>query len=175
MNDSPMDSWLMEWAGVWRVRGLVGRVQVEPGRRLRSSLGRCEPASGKVRIHPALFEPENAELFREVACHEAAHVATYLLHGRNVRPHGREWKSLIVAAGYPPTARMNPARLSESLQERLQPRVSYRHRCLGCGATRVARRRFKRWRCRTCYEAGLNGKMQIVRLTSSVAKAQDHP
>ena len=155
-------AWLEEWATLWRTADLAGRIQIEPGPRLRRSLGRCQPASGRVHIHTALFESENAELFREVVCHEAAHVAVYLLHGRRVRPHGREWQQLVVAAGYPPTTRMDPRRLSGKLQKVLQPKVIYRHRCLACGATRMARRRVGSWRCRACRDAGLDGRLEIV-------------
>ena len=162
LTGNDIDAWLAEWAVVWGARDLAERVRVEPGRRLRSSLGRCQPALGLVRIHPALFEAENAELFREVVCHEAAHVAAYLIHGRGIRPHGREWKGLVVAAGYPARARMDPRRLSGGVQEALRPKKLYRHRCLDCGAVRMARRRCSSWRCRGCWDAGLPGELEVV-------------
>lgn len=165
MNTPRIDTWLTEWATLWRALDLANRVQVEPGRRLRRSLGRCEPASGQVTIHPVLFEPENTDLFREVVCHESAHVAVHLLHGRGARPHGREWQGLVAAAGYLPETKMDPRRLPERLQTTFQPRFSYRYTCPVCSATWMAHRRVNRWRCRVCYDAGLEGKLQIVRVT----------
>ena len=159
-----IEAWLEEWAAIWRTGDLTGRVQIEPGRRLRRSLGRCHPTSGQVRIHPALFEPENAELLREVVCHEAAHAAVHLLHGRKVRPHGPEWKHLMISAGYASKARMDPNRLPPWLRTAMQPDVLYRHSCAVCGATRMAGRRVSRWRCRACRDAGLEGQLQIVRV-----------
>ena len=163
MNAPPIDAWLEQWAVVWGISDLAGRVRVEPGRRLRRSLGRCRPVSGQIQLLPALFEPENIELLREVVCHEAAHAAAHLLHGR-VRPHGREWKALMIAAGYEPRTRMDPRQLSGELQARMQPSIRYRHTCTLCGATRMAGRRVANWRCRRCRERGLEGRLRVVRV-----------
>lgn len=164
MNVPDIQTWIAEWSALWQTGDLTERVRIEPGRRIRRSLGLCQQASGRVQIHPALFEPENAGLLREVVCHEAAHVAVHLLHGRKARPHGLEWKRLMVRAGYSPKARMDPSRLSPQLQSRLQPRTFYRHTCPGCGATRIAARRVTNWRCRACRDAGLEGRLRIVRV-----------
>jgi hypothetical protein len=45
-------------------------------------------------------------LLQEVLCHEMAHLATRELHGRNVRPHGPEWKALMTSAGFEPRTRL---------------------------------------------------------------------
>ena len=127
---------------------------------MRASLGRCHPADGRVRLNPALFDEPEA-LLREVVCHEAAHVAVYLLHGNFARPHGREWKELMVKAGFEPRVRMNPAVLSQKFQRAVRPRFVYQHRCPVCGASRVARRPVHRWRCRACRESGLEGALEI--------------
>jgi len=169
MNPTQLAAWLNEWAALWCVDDLIRQVQVEPGRRLRRSLGRCQPETGDVRIHPALFDPQNADLFREVVCHEVAHAAVYMLHGRKVRPHGREWKLLVAAAGYEPSTKMDPRRLPRRLQVGMAPKTLYRHSCPVCGATRSAGRRVANWRCRACHESGLEGRLQIV----SVPKAEN--
>jgi predicted SprT family Zn-dependent metalloprotease len=163
MNVPPIDAWLARWAAVWGIGDLSGRVRVEPGRRLRRSLGRCRPGSGQITVLPALFEPENAELLREVVCHEAAHAAAHILHG-NVQPHGREWKDLMIAAGYEPKARMDPRRLPGGLLARMRPTTRYRHTCTICGAWRMAGRRVQDWRCRRCRQRGLEGRLRVVRV-----------
>ena len=164
MNTPPIANWLAEWADLWRTGTLEKHVHVAPCSRLRRSLGRCRPSTGRVTIHPALFEPAHAELLREVVCHETAHAAVYLLHGSHVRPHGREWKTLVAGAGYPPTTRMDPRRLPRDLRVRLMPAHLYRHTCSGCGATRTAARRVRNWRCRRCRDAGLSGWLRIARV-----------
>ena len=119
--------WLDEWSRVWSLPALSERARFEPGRRLRTSLGRCHPSTGSIRLHPALLDEPEA-LLREVACHEAAHVAVFMQHGSAARPHGREWAALMVAAGYEPRARMDPARLSQTFREAVRPRVRRRRR-----------------------------------------------
>lgn len=159
-----MESWLEEWAHLWGTPALPSHLKIEVGRRLRTSLGRCYPGSGKVQLHPALFDDENANLFREVVCHEAAHAAAQLLHGESIRPHGQEWKRLMVAAGYSPKARMDPSRLSRSMQAAVRPKVNFRYTCENCGVQRETQRRNRRWRCRRCFDAGQGGKLRFERI-----------
>jgi len=163
MSAEHIPAWLIEWAGIWNSPELLDRVQVVPGKRLRTSLGRCQPATGRIQLHPALFALEGHALFREIVCHEVAHVAVHLLHGEKVRPHGAQWKELVAAAGYPPVARMDPLRLPRQVQSALQPTVLYLHRCPVCRVTRSARRRVRNWRCRACRKRGLSGLLRIFR------------
>jgi SprT protein len=159
-SEARIASWIAGWAETWAIPSLTERIRCEASPRLRTSLGRCYPASGLIRIHRALFdEPE--ELLREVVCHEAAHLAVYLRHGRRARPHGREWKELMAAAGFDPRARLRLERLSPQGQLALQPRVLYRYSCPTCRVSRVARRRVRAWRCRVCREAGREGALEI--------------
>ena len=72
--------------------------------RLHRSLGRCRPAQGLITLRPDL-----ASSFDAVLCHEAAHVAAFVLHGRTVRPHGAEWASLVAAVGFDPVVRTRMA------------------------------------------------------------------
>ena len=147
-------------ARTWSVAALAERTHVETSARLRTSLGRCHPPTGRIRLHRALLEaPE--ELLREVVCHEAAHVAVYLCHGNAARPHGPEWAELMAAAGFEPRVRMDPAVVSQKFQRAVRPRFLYQHRCPVCGTSRVARRPVRRWRCRACRESGLEGGLEI--------------
>ncbi len=121
MNHEQVTTWLAEWARTWSLPTLAERARLETSSRLRTSLGRCYPSTGRIRIHPALLE-EPEELLREVVCHEAAHVAVYLRHGKHTRPHGPEWVELMTAAGFAPRVRMNPAALSQNFQRRIRTR-----------------------------------------------------
>ena len=150
------------WAHLWGVPGLTESVTVEFSRRFRSSLGQCRPIQGRIRL-AAHLEQGNDDLLEEVLCHELAHVAVHRLHGRRVRPHGREWKSLVAAAGFEPRARFDPA--AGKFPPR-PPRARWEHRCPVCRATRMAGRPVRNWRCGACYSAGRSGKLIITRVPS---------
>lgn len=96
--------WLANWAAIWGVPDLPSRVRIVFSQRLRRALGRCSPRTGSIRLNPGLLDAA-PEALREVVCHEAAHAAVWLLHGRSARPHGREWKDLMRRAGYEPRVR----------------------------------------------------------------------
>ena len=87
------------------------------------SLGRCYADRQLIRIARFVLE-ESEDLFREVLCHEAAHVAANHLHGRSIRPHGRQWKALLQQAGYPPSARYK----DPALAKRPKPRTPRKRR-----------------------------------------------
>lgn len=161
MKHPKIGEWLEEWARIWSLPDLPRQTQFETSGRLTSSLGRCQPQSGRIRIHPALLDEPEAML-REVLCHEAAHIAVHLRHGRSASPHGREWRELMREAGYQPRARIHVDGLSESMRAALAPKVLYEHRCGGCGMSRLARRRMRSWRCRKCWSSGRGGKLTIA-------------
>lgn len=102
---------LQGWCDLWNVGELAPEISVEISSRMTRSLGRCYPDRKLIRL--ARFVLEHSEdLFQEVLCHEAAHLAAYELHGRSIRPHGPEWKALIQMAGYPPSVRYKGVPLS---------------------------------------------------------------
>ncbi|MCP3980292.1 MAG: SprT family zinc-dependent metalloprotease [bacterium] len=169
MNTSRTTAWLQTWADVWGVPDLPDRLRVEYAPRLRRSLGRCTPATGHIRLHPALRDA-GISLLKEVLCHEAAHAAVYLLYGAGRRPHGVEWARLMRAAGFEPRARVDEADLPDVVRKASQPRRLYRHRCPVCGTQRTARRVVRRWRCRRCLEAGLDGLLSITTLLSRTSE-----
>ena len=100
------------WCDLWGVRDLAPEISFEISSRMTRSLGRCYPDRRLIRIARFVLE-ESEDLFQEVLCHEAAHVAAYHLHGQTIRPHGREWKALIQMAGYPPSVRYKGVPLSK--------------------------------------------------------------
>jgi hypothetical protein len=112
------------WARAWGVPGLEERVDIAFSARFRTSLGRCQPATGRIRLAAFLLAGPD-EILHETLCHEAAHAAVYELHGGGPRPHGPEWKALMRAAGFPARARV-PAELVPGLapprRRRARPR-----------------------------------------------------
>lgn len=99
-----MQGSLEDWCHLWGVDGLSTEIRVEISTRMTRSLGRCYPDRKLIRIASFVLQ-ESEELFQEVLCHETAHLAAYRLHGRSIRPHGREWKALMATAGYEPAVR----------------------------------------------------------------------
>lgn len=174
LEPARIDRWLSEWGSAWGVPGLAASIEVSIGRRLRSSLGRCHPRSGKIRIHPALLA-ESEALLREVLCHEAAHVAAFRLHGHGPRPHGAEWAALMRLAGYDARARVDLQSLSPGLREALSPRFLYQHSCVACGVSRTARRAVRGWRCRRCRDAGREGRLEIRKIAHSTSSGATPP
>ena len=155
---------LDRWRHLWDVPHLEAKSRIEWSPRLTRSLGRCYPNRRLIRIASCL-EGETApeELLQEVLCHEMAHLAARELHGRNVRPHGPEWKALMTSAGYEPRTRLpSPNGAPRPGRRRRAPYV-YLHRCPVCQLFRAARRLMSRWRCSACVASGLEGRLTITR------------
>lgn len=149
---------LQQWSHRWGVPGLEFAVAVTVSGRLRRSLGRCHPNRGTIDLRPDVLSAPR-KTFDAVLCHEAAHIAGFLLHGRTVRPHGPEWAALVTAAGFDPVVRMGPPSIKPHRPR--PPGYRFEHRCPVCQTTRLARRRMRGWRCAECVEAGLDGAMEI--------------
>ena len=153
-----MEEFLQSWCRAWGVADLAPRISVEISTRMTRSLGRCYPDQKLIRIAQFVLD-QSKELFQEVLCHEAAHLAAYEIHGRTIRPHGPEWKVLIQQAGYEPKVKLSgdcafPTRPPRS-------NLRYEHRCPVCQATRFAKRPMRRWRCAQCVKSGLSGRLEI--------------
>lgn len=63
------------------------------------------PAECEIRIARWLFDEEHGEQWRDTVRHEVAHAHVYTTVGRDVDPHGDEWKKAARRAGADPTAR----------------------------------------------------------------------
>lgn len=153
---------LSTWAREWGLPGLENKVSVAYSVRLRRSLGRCTPVDGRIVLCVSL-RSASPEQLAPVLCHEAAHAATFLLYGRQVAPHGREWAELVKAVGHTPSmAILKPD--PTILQAPRHHRKTYRfeHRCPVCQSVRWAARQVSRWRCAECRAAGLDGVLEIL-------------
>jgi predicted SprT family Zn-dependent metalloprotease len=168
-EEQPYEDWLSAWAVAWGLPELPYRVRIAFSGRLQSSLGRCSPRDGLIRLNPGLLDGAPAAL-REVVCHEAAHVATWLLHGRRAQAHGREWKDLMRLAGYEPRVRWSEAAVPPAVRDRRRPTVVYVHSCPVCRAQWIARRTSKAWRCATCRSAGRDGRLTVQKRDAGEAE-----
>lgn len=149
---------LRRWEKLWEVPGLASKASVTANPRLRSTLGRFISAKRRIELHPKLYRSET-NLLPEVLCHEAAHLAVSIRESGRVPPHGKHWASLMRAAGFEPKVR--PSRTC--LPRRGVRRKLYEHRCPVCQTVRFASRPVPNWRCSSCAEAGLAGRMMISR------------
>jgi predicted SprT family Zn-dependent metalloprotease len=160
----PVDGALQQVAelgALWGVPHLADRVTITFSRRLTSSLGHCMPREGRLTIADRLRDGP-ADLLAEVVAHEAAHAAAFLLHGPRRRPHGPEWKALMVRAGFPPRRLLDvPDTLRPPPRRR---RYVWEHYCPVCAAHRTAGRPVHQWRCVRCHESGRSGRLRITRL-----------
>jgi predicted SprT family Zn-dependent metalloprotease len=159
-ESDPYEAWLAAWAAAWSLPELPYRVRIAFSSRLQGSLGRCSPRTGVIRLNPGLLDGPTAAL-REVVCHEAAHVATWLLYGRHASAHGREWRELMRLAGYEPRVRWAESAVPAAVRERRRSSAVYVHACPVCRAQWIARTTSSAWRCATCRDAGRDGRLTV--------------
>lgn len=115
---------LHAWCALWKTEGLVAEMSISLSRRMTSSLGRAHYRRKHIGLQHALIDPCAADLLREVLCHEAAHLAAYELYGSKIRPHGREWRTLLASAGFPPRVTID----SKSLPQNFRVKSARRRR-----------------------------------------------
>lgn len=174
MNQTELRSTILECSQLWEMSELPGLVKVEFSRRMKTSLGRCLPELGIIRLNNKLKSRSRA-FVREVLCHELAHFAVHRRYGANVRPHGLEWRRLIELAGYQAKRRMLD--LSSEIKSKIQKtadsgngvqnqrcRPLFAHRCPVCQSVRLTGTSARRWRCAECVVDGLDGELVISRV-----------
>ncbi len=83
------------------VPNLATRIEININPRLKRSLGRCYRDRAQLSLNPLLLSPDRESLLVECLCHESAHVAVRVRFGRRAKPHGPEWRQLVMQAGYP--------------------------------------------------------------------------
>ena len=151
---------LTRWGRTWHTPTLPKRVTITFSPRLRKSLGRVRPATGIVTLNAKLAAAPR-EVVLEVVCHEVAHVAAHLLHGRRAKPHGPEWRALVAAAGYEPTTKMQCRWLPQPAPAKWNAR-RHHYRCPSCQADYYVRRRNSRLHCAKCNRARVAVPLHFV-------------
>lgn len=141
----------------WGAADLAPVVDIAFSPRLRRTLGRTRVDARRVRLNLELARADPA-LLREVLCHELAHIVVYERHGRDARPHGPEWRDLMKRAGCQPDTRVAQR---GSARGRAGRRRRYEHVCPVCQHARFAARLMGRWRCKSCRDAGLEGRLEV--------------
>lgn len=154
-----MKALIHPWGCRWGIPGFERNLAILQSKRLTRSLGRCQPNNRTITLRSDL----PAYQLPAILCHEAAHIAAFLLFGPGLKPHGPEWASLVTQAGFTPYARGPGVSSPPSFRHPI-PTGAYRyaHQCLVCQTTRWARRPIRRWRCAECRALGLTGEMKII-------------
>jgi predicted SprT family Zn-dependent metalloprotease len=147
---------LRSWTRAWNVPELL-QTRVEVSRRLVTSVARSYPERLLIRIDERAFFDNRA---LEVLAHEAAHIATFLKCGRNVRPHGPEWAALLARIGLAPSISCGVSWGDREGARR--PELMFDHRCPICETLRTARRHVASWRCAACVEQGRDGHLRVT-------------
>jgi len=155
------------WAQIWKYPGLEDTISFEVSHRLYRSIARVQLQKRIIRLSsPVSLDNELA--LREILCHEVAHIVAFERHGRNIRPHGKEWAELMRTAGYEARIRINPKDIGIKMPKTpnnlyLRKRYTYEHRCPVCQVRKTAGRPVRQWRCVACVDAGLTGELEITR------------
>ena len=159
---------VVRWGQLWGVPELGSEVSLRLSTRFRRSLGTYRPSRSEITLAAWLMDGP-APLLDEVLCHESAHAAVFFMHGREARPHGREWQGLMARAEMPARLRIPTSELPDSRPVTPRANAVWEHRCPVCQATRFSKTRVTRWRCRSCRALGLSGKL-LTRLMTGLAK-----
>jgi predicted SprT family Zn-dependent metalloprotease len=153
-------------ADLWGVPALRERVRIIPSPWMAVTLAHAHPARNTISISTRALESGSDERIREVLCHELAHLASGMGHGRRVHPHGREWQELMRQTGYEPRVRFTrDTTLPLALRARLP--LAFEHRCRSCGQMHLARTTNRHWRCPACLRAGREGRPTVTKLTDA--------
>jgi SprT protein len=51
--------------------------------------------SSKIRYNPALLQRYGQRFIEQTIPHEAAHLIARIMHGASIKPHGKEWRSIM--------------------------------------------------------------------------------
>jgi predicted SprT family Zn-dependent metalloprotease len=140
---------------VWGRPELIQQVDIRFSKRLRSALGRTRVHARHVKLNPILTHAKK-QLLKEALCHELAHIVAYERYGNTIKPHGPEWAALVREVGYEPRLRVRVGRDRRTIAV---PR--FEHLCPVCQTVRYAKRPMTRWRCASCIDAGLEGRLLI--------------
>lgn len=115
---------------------------------------RVQRARRVIRYNPYIFARYFEHGLNTTVPHEVAHYISDRLYGlANIRPHGREWRSVMQALGVEPRASAHFD--LEGLPLRRQRRFTYRcacttHQLSACRHNRVCSGR-ARYHCRACH------------------------
>ena len=87
-----------------KARGFYG-VEVDPeiSFDLRGmAAGQANYRENKIRLNRELLKKHEIDFIEQTVPHEYAHLVAYRKFGKRIRPHGKEWRSVMLALGAEP-------------------------------------------------------------------------
>jgi predicted SprT family Zn-dependent metalloprotease len=142
-----------------RTGGRLPGVRVNP--RLRTTRARYLRTPHVIEVSRSLIRARRSDLERVLA-HELAH-ALVTRRYPGARPHGPEWRDVMVRAGLTPFEQRRSLKASAP-PTRQHGRFHYEHRCPVCQMRRIAKRPVSQWRCTACVGIGLAGLLQVQKV-----------
>lgn len=121
--------------------------------------GQARIDDNQLRFNPQLLHQYGDQFIRDTVPHEVAHLAAYKAHGRRIRPHGPEWKSIMRVLGADASRCHNYAvQPTRQLQ-----RYRYRCRCREHELTSIRHKRAQRGTRYICTDCGTRLRRGCVR------------
>ena len=114
--------------------------------------GQANYRKNKIRFNRDLLEKYTDEFVHQTVPHEFAHLVAYRKFGHRIRPHGAEWKSVMVALGIKPVRTHS----FEVVPARRLKRFLYKCNCLGSSyeLTSIRHNRVLQGRLYLCKKCG---------------------
>lgn len=158
-NTRRLRSIVHAWVRTWQLPSVDTQVEIRPNLRLKTTVARYRRDKRTIEVGARFFALRSGQT--EVLAHEMAHAVIDIRHGQAVAIHGHEWKALVRAVGFEPQTRLAVAG-TRPLSSGSTRHSRYVHRCSVCQMVRMSSRPIRRWRCRSCVEAGLTGNLEIT-------------
>ncbi len=129
------------------------RVEIRFDLRGRAAGQAQMPARGRplIRYNPQLLLHNGESFLQRTVPHESAHIIAFRLYGRRIRPHGDEWRAVMLLFGAD-SRRCHDFDVS-SVPSRSYTRHSYRCGCREHSLTSIRHNRIQAgqvYLCRTC-------------------------
>lgn len=104
-----------------------------------------------LRFNPRLYEENREQFLHQTVAHEVAHLVAHQLFGGGIRPHGREWRSIMQGLYGLPADRCHNYAVSRRPVRRFIYRCECDEREFPFSAQRHALvRKGRRYFCRSC-------------------------
>ncbi len=106
-----------------------------------------------LRYNPTVFSLDFMHHQQDTVPHEVAHYIAYLQHGRKIKPHGKEWKTIAKALGC--TAKATGDYKTDGIAIRRQRRFNYSCQCREFLISTTLHNRIQRGQqriCRSCHQ-----------------------
>lgn len=159
----------VRFVNLWGVPQLLDDITFCSNPRLRRTVARYVLVKHQIELGP-LFSGLH-QLQAQIICHELAHAAAVAQHGRTAKPHGREWRQLVQAAGFDPQTHLTIMPRGQPNTPRNPSTARYEHRCSVCQSVRFSKLSANRWLCCECKAIGLKGSLTVSRVKQKVVPA----